>query len=102
MKTRKARVTSKFENRVRFNWGFHDAVQVVREGWQRKNYGFGPALKIESPEDVLARHFDRVYARGWIMGYYEAVGRQSGGADLNNMSSEVAWNDAMRQGKVAA
>lgn len=93
MKTRKPA----FENRVRFNWGFHDAAQVVRQGWNKAeaNYGFGPSLKIESPLYVLARHPDKVYAHGWFYGYYTAMsGRPT-------ESSEAAWAEAKELCQVA-
>lgn len=76
----------KFEARVRFNWGFHDAAQVVRENWQSRNFGFGPGLKVKKPEDVLEQHEDSHYAHGWIRGYYEALGGIS-----KCESSESAW-----------
>ncbi len=75
-----------FDGRVQFNWGFHDACQVVREGWENKNYGFGPALDINSPEDVLKQHQNKMYAYGWYFGYYEALGGIS-----KCESSESAW-----------
>lgn len=101
MKTNKAKTTSKvkFENRVRFNWGFHDASQAVEQGWAtpEMNFGFGPAFgAFKTPEDVVAMHEDKEYARGWYYGYYETCGRGS-----RPESSEVAWNDALKAGQVS-
>ena len=80
-------MSAQFEDRVRFNWGFHDAAQVVREGWEGQNYGFiGTALNITKPEDELEQHQDKAYAHGWYFGYYEALGGVS-----SCESSEGAW-----------
>lgn len=105
MKTAKRAKSSqpKFENRVRFNWGFHDATYAVANGLNtvEKNYGFGfgkggSTLDINSPDEVVAKHFDKEYAIGWTFGYYEAVGRGS-----RPESSESAWQSAVREGKVS-
>lgn len=85
---------TKFENRVRFNWGYHDAAHGVRRGKKWQNYGFGDALKIDSPKDVMEKHHDKAYALGWTFGYYEALG----GGICN--TSEYAWKNATEQGKI--
>lgn len=85
----------KFEDRVRFNWGYHDAAQAFREGWGvEKNFGFGPAIRILLPVDVLSQHPDGVYAEGWIRGYCDA----RDGKDTT--SSESAWEEAEANGDV--
>lgn len=78
------------QTRCRFNSGYHDAAQSVRMGWAtaERNYGFGPVLKIECPADVLAQHFSKVYAAGWMAGYEDA---QKG---RDTSSSEHAWQNA--------
>ena len=83
----KKTLKSKFCDQTRFGWGYHDAVQSVQEGWDNsnKNYGFGPAIKITCPNDVLVYHDDLVYAEGWIRGYYAAKDKQ------DTMDSERAW-----------
>lgn len=86
--------TRKFENRVRFNWGYHDAASVVRNARQGQNYGFDQKLNITKPEDVLEQHFDETYARGWLFGYYEALG--GGVCEV----SDFAWQTAIELGTV--
>jgi hypothetical protein len=94
-KTRRTRhhAEVKFENRIRFNWGFHDAVQVVEEGWNtpERNFGFARSAGwvLTRPEDVLAIHPDHEYAAGWISGYERKL------AGEQTTSSEPAWNDAL-------
>lgn len=92
--TRKSRKieTPKFDNQTRFNWGFHDAALAVEQGWDCKgnNFGFshhGPLAGLSSPEDVIGKHFDAAYARGWFIGYCTAKQGES------TESSEKAWND---------
>lgn len=77
----------KFENRVRFNWGYHDAANAVKCGWNtaEKNFGFGSSLKITCVADVLEQHFGSSYAQGWQQGYFDA---EDGTYDN---SSEAAW-----------
>ena len=89
--------TVTFEDRVRFNWGFHDAVLAVRQGWAtaEKNFGFATALKIGSVDAVLTQHFDGVYARGWTFGYQAAL------AGNDCTSSEPAWQNAVQLGQVS-
>jgi hypothetical protein len=103
MKTRKTRKAEKFENRVRFNWGYHDAAQAVREGWDcpEKNFGFaigGTMGAITSIRDVLVKHFDKTYAQGWQAGYHDA---QDGIYEARGRNSEEAWQLALRMGLVA-
>lgn len=87
---------SLFEKQVRFNHGYHDAAQAVREGWDNENhnYGFGSALSIKCPEHVLLRHFDATYAQGWFAGYCDAKDGK------NTNSSELAWQQALRERKI--
>jgi len=90
----------KFENRVRFNWGYHDAAQAVRQGWDNPahNFGFaqhGPLAGLTGLKDLLARHFDRTYAQGWQAGYHDAMD-----GTYANDSSE-AWNVALSLGLVS-
>lgn len=89
-----------FENRIRFNWGYHDAAQAVQEGWDNteKNFGFavgGPLAGLSSPEEVIRRHFDPPYAQGWIAGYNDAK------KGTYTRNSETAWVHALSQGKVS-
>jgi len=98
---RKTKKTAeKFSNRVRFNWGFHDAAFAVRNGVANaeNNFGFaqgGPLAGLTCPQDVLRKHFDRAYAQGWQGGYNAA----SDGTYEND--SEPAWNAAKFLGLVS-
>ena len=42
------------QNRIRFNWGYHDGALDVRTGFERK--------------DDLNKHYDQVYVRGYRAG----------------------------------
>ncbi len=84
-----------FENRVRFNWGFHDAAQTVREGWDAHNMGFASAFSFNSLADVLAKHPDHSYAVGFVYGYKTAK------AGLSTVTSQPAWDEALAKGEVA-
>jgi len=102
--TRKAKQTApKFENRVRFNWGYHDAALAVERGWAcpERNFGFavgGPMDGLASVADILARHFDRVYAQGWQAGYEDA---RDGMYEARGQNGEEAWEVAVRLGLVS-
>lgn len=69
-KTTIDKVQAKFEPRVRFNWGFHDAVADC-ERKARKD---------------LTGHFDAVYAEGYERGVeaHRVIG-------VKAVSSESAW-----------
>lgn len=96
--TTKTKAEPKFANRVRFNWGFHDAALAVRCEWDNadRNFGFAKGFldNIQGASDVLAKHPDSSYARGWFYGYHEA--KEGKMCD----SSEPAWNDALSAGQV--
>lgn len=107
-KTRTARKTLRparkseafFSDRVRFNWGYHDAANAVRNGWacEAHNFGFARGGKLDGltgAADVLARHFDSSYAKGWTRGLADA---QAGKA---TPSSEPAFQDAVAAGQMA-
>lgn len=95
----KKRKDPKFENRVRFNWGYHDAAHGVRMGWANpeKNFGFantGIMAGLETPESVLSRHYDKAYARGWYAGYTDML------AGTYENDSDRAWGSALENGLV--
>jgi hypothetical protein len=48
-------------NRVRYNWGFHDAATNHANKWIRPD-----RLTVET---ILAGHFDPIYAKGWVAGW---------------------------------
>lgn len=78
----------KFENRVRFNWGFHDGVADARSGLQRVD-----ALTVDT---IVGLHYDTPYAHGYVAGWYEAKG---GASDCTTSTS--AWNSAAELGHVS-
>jgi hypothetical protein len=83
----------RFNNRTRFNWGYHDAANGVRHGWAvpERNFGFGPSFEAATPADVIAKHFDKEYANGWALGFRDA----HAGTYAN---STAAWNEATAAG----
>lgn len=88
----------KFENRVRFNWGYHGAASALKNGWgtPRGNFGFSVSMGvINGPEDVLKCHFDKAYAQGWAKGYADY---QSG---KYAESSQNAWEECLAAGLVS-
>ncbi len=66
-----------FTDRVRFNWGYHDAAQDVRRGWKRAD-----GLTVF---DIAEKHFDKPYARGFVEGWED----QTAGTYLG--LSDAAW-----------
>lgn len=104
MKTKSRKnVTPKFDNQTRFNWGFHDATLAVEQGWAipENNFGFahhGPLAGLRSTLDILARHFDRTYAEGWMAGY---IAMETDETPRPN-SSEPFWLEALADGRVTA
>lgn len=75
-----------FPDRVRFNWGYWDAVQCVKEGWDKNGQCFFGILgKNITPEKVIKEHPDKAYAFGWAYGYEYQKGGKSG------TSSDDAW-----------
>jgi hypothetical protein len=72
--------------RIRFNWGYHDAVQCVENKWDETGHCFAGNLgKCVTPQHVLEFHFDQNYAKGWAFGYRDAKAGQQ------KQSSEPAW-----------
>lgn len=82
---------SNFPDRVRFNWGFHDAAQCVERGWDLEGAAFAKGLSDKmggaptTPEKVIQFHPDPAYAYGWRAGYVCA--KQKG----DHKSSQPAW-----------
>lgn len=68
-----------FDDRIRFNWGFHDAANDAEDR--------------REPRDV-STHFDRAYARGYVAGYRTVL---DGG---DRFSSEPAWSALLEDGGV--
>lgn len=81
-------IAAKFENRVRFNWGFWDGVNAQRCGIVRVD-GL-------DQDTIVARHFDRTYAIGYAMGWRESNGGAVG------ETSQPAWDAALSAGQVKA
>lgn len=65
--SRSSSTAPKFEDRVRFNWGYHDGIAEQARGSVRDMSG----------------HFDSVYAEGYVAGV-------RGGWGLDS-TSEPAW-----------
>jgi hypothetical protein len=85
-KTSKQAVQPAFENRVRFNWGFWDAIFNAKNGLPRPD-----GLTVETIAD---KHHDAAYAQGWIAGF----NAHANGFD--GSSSEDAWQIAQQAGLV--
>lgn len=77
---RTVKATGLDENRVRFNWGYHDGAS------EQRNFD-GPA-PIRGGDGWRSRHFDPVYVAGWNAGFYDA---KSG---ASTESSERAWQES--------
>ena len=92
------RTKDQFEDRVRFNWGYHDAALAVEQHWDTwdRNFGFGPCIKVSCPADVLLHHFDRAFAHGWTLGYRDAKDGTYQG------NSSAAWEEHMGTKRTAA
>ncbi len=86
-KTSKKTRKPAFENRVRFNWGFWDAINNAKNNIPRPD-----GLTIDT---IATKHHDAAYAQGWIAGFNaHAIG-------FNGSSSEDAWQVAEQAGLVA-
>lgn len=97
MTTKTKRPAAKFENRVRFNWGYHQGALAVQQAWgPEQNYGFGPAVDGRSVEAIMRSHPDNVYARGFQQGLIDA---QDGCYEGN---SERSWAACLAAGHVTA
>lgn len=78
--------TERFNDRTRFNWGFHDATLDAAEGWpDRTQIVDAKGLRRPLPAD------DAAYCEGYRRGLasYAKLGRRE-------ESSEAAWNEFMR------
>jgi hypothetical protein len=95
-----AKTASKFEGRVRFNWGFWDAINAHKNGSMTKarNFGFPSwgKFQVECPRGVWMNHPDRAYAEGWIHGY-----RTGCDPEVRNtiQTSEGAWKEYQTEKK---
>ena len=85
MKTTATKTTEKFSDRVRFNWGFHDATHDASMGWPNR------LLTIEGPSIARPLPNDPAYCEGYRRGQqsFAALGYRV-------ESSEAAWNEFMR------
>ncbi len=69
----------KFDNRVRFNWGFHDAMFDAAHGMpDRRNVVYSSPLSLKKQEHIYALGYEAGYAE------YKSTGKV-------NPSSENAW-----------
>jgi hypothetical protein len=67
-------------NRVRFNWGYHDAAMAFVTKHNRQD-----GLTVENIE---AGHFDPIYAKGWVAGWNDSVNGEY------QTTSRPAWIDS--------
>jgi hypothetical protein len=73
---------SGFDDRVRFNWGYHDAASDAKRGQARKTV-------LNGGQDVrtVSREFDEAYYDGYLAGL-----RHWNDWEYNG-DSTAAWND---------
>ena len=86
-KTSKKATKPTFEKRVRFNWGFWDAIFNAKNSLPRPD-----GLTVETIAD---KHYDAAYAQGWIAGF----NAHANGFD--GSSSEDAWQAAKQTGLIS-
>lgn len=60
-----------FSDRVRFNWGYHDAAGEVKNGRPRLTQCFG-----EQTTRIVSREHDAAYYDGYIAGLEDARANQ--------------------------
>lgn len=84
--TRKRKQKPFFEDRIRFNWGYHDAAHDVMRGLYRCTGLYGP----QSPQYV-SRQYDAAYYEGYVRGIRDA----RNGAYAQN--SEPAWQEYQKE-----
>lgn len=69
------------QNRIRFNWGYHDAHSDFINHWQRADKA--TAL------NIMQTHYDSIYARGYTYGWYDCEN------NLYTGNSDNAWQRAI-------
>ena len=79
------RFESRFEPRIRFNWGYHDAANEHRLGCLRM-------LVLRGPQSMLtvSREYDEAYFTGY------AYGRRDVLTGTHKPTSEPAWLEYRR------
>lgn len=80
MNPRKTKKDEKFSDRVRFNWGYHDAYSDKLRGHPRTTVWTG-----KQNIKTVSREFDPAYYHGYVMGLKET--------DYNQLSDR-AWEAA--------
>lgn len=63
---------NEFDERTRFNQGYHSAAQGVIAGWATPDRGFGFIGNFKTPEEVRNNHPDPIFSKGWYAGFYDA------------------------------
>jgi hypothetical protein len=82
---------AKFSDRIRFNWGYHDAAADSQHGHPRQVVDNGPqSLR------VVSSTFDRAYASGYRAGLEDV----KSGAYVGN--SDSAWKMVAHLAKLAS
>jgi hypothetical protein len=79
----KREATDLDQNRIRFNWGYHDGAEDRRKGYSRPD-----GLTVGN---IAIRHFDPIYGLAYTIGYED---REYDG------NSERAWRAALARGSV--
>lgn len=77
--------TERFNDRTRFNWGFHDATLDAEQGWPNRTLtAEGPAISRPLPNDPA-------YCEGYRRGQqsFAKLGKR-------DETSEAAWVEFMR------
>lgn len=84
-------VIAHFSDRIRFNWGFHDATRDQLAGCPRILLHGGK----QNPQTV-SKEYDAAYFHGYARGLKSA--KESG---MRLETSEPAWNEAVTEGLVS-
>lgn len=77
-----AQKVSKFEDRVRFNWGYHDAASEATSGRRRMITETG-----EHNTTQVSKKYDAAYFGGYVAGLADSD------MGLYRGDSENAWNN---------
>lgn len=76
----KTQAVPKFSDRVRFNWGYHDAASDAGRGQARETAMGGP----QNPRRV-SREYDAAYYDGYVCGISDTAN------GIDTASSTSAW-----------
>lgn len=77
------KMTTTFENRVRFNWGYHDGASHRHAGGSKDRNGVGTKMD--------RTHFDQVYVAGFQYGYEDSAAGSYDHSVHGTTLSDGAW-----------